>query len=144
MPNTDFKILIVCRLFRPILLRMTTTMRGMDPTGPPECRPVECSKNWGCSLETNLLRVVTTSGWIASRDLFECRLTQWSTIKSGVAQGAHLEWLQSEGWSTTLEWLHRLRFCRLYGQSKINNGYCFKFGNRAISWMSKLQECTTT
>ena len=23
-------------------------------------------------------------------------------------------------------------------------GYCFKFGNEAISWKSKLQECTTT
>ena len=27
---------------------------------------------------------------------------------------------------------------------KSTTGYCFKFGNGAISWKSKLQECTTT
>ena len=26
----------------------------------------------------------------------------------------------------------------------VDTGYCFKFGNGAISWKSKLQECTTT
>ena len=87
----------MCRLSRPILLRMTTTMRGTDPTGPPECCSVAWSTNWGCSLETNMLRVVTTSGWIASRDLFECCLAGWSTIESNVAKRAHLEWLRSQG-----------------------------------------------
>ena len=77
--NTNFRIM--CWLSRPILLRMIATMRGTDPTGPPECRWAEWSTNWGCSMETNLLRVVTTSGWIASHDLFECCLTGWSTIE---------------------------------------------------------------
>ena len=27
---------------------------------------------------------------------------------------------------------------------KSTTGYCFKFGNGAISWKSKLQECTAT
>ena len=40
--------------------------------------------------------------------------------------------------------LHRLELCRLCGQRKSTTGYCFKFGNGAISWKSKLQECTAT
>ena len=88
-------ILIEYRLSRPILLRMATTMRGTDPTGPLECRSAEWSPNLGCCLETNLLQVATTSGWIASRDLFECRLTGWSTIKSDFLTRAHFKWLQS-------------------------------------------------
>ena len=54
----------------------------------------------GCCLKTDLQRVVTTSGWIASDDLFTCRLTEWSTIVSLVAQGVPFKWLQSHGQST--------------------------------------------
>ena len=85
----------MCRLFRPILLRMTTTMRGTEPTGPPEYRLVEWSTDWGFFSETNLLRVVTTNVWIALSDLFECRLAWWSTIESDVVRRAHFKWLRS-------------------------------------------------
>ena len=60
-----------------------------------------------------MLRVVTTSGWIASRDLFECRLARWSTIESDVAQRAHFEYLQSQGdvqpSSLLLQWFNTAR-----------------------------------
>ena len=83
---------------------MTAAMRGTDPTDPPKCRLAEWSTKFGCCLETNLQRVVTTSEWIASGDLFGCCLTEWSTIGSDVAQGAHLKWLRSQEQSTA-SWL---------------------------------------
>ena len=86
------------------MLRMTAAMRGTDPTDPPECRLAEWSTKLGCFLETNLQRVVTASGWIASGDLFGCCLTEWSTIGSVVAQGAPLKRLQSQEQSTA-SWL---------------------------------------
>ena len=54
----------------------------------------------GFCLKTSLPCMVTTSGWIASSDLFNCRLTEWSTNLSVVAQGAPLKRLQSHGQST--------------------------------------------
>ena len=35
-------------------------------------------------------------------------------------------------------------FAGCVDSQKSTTGYCFKFGNGAISWKSKLQECTTT
>ena len=85
---------------------MTAAMRGMDPTDPPKCRSAEWSTNL-VVLETNLQRVVTASGWIASGDLFGRCLTKWSTIGSVFAQGAPLKRLQSQepstaGWLTPI------------------------------------------
>ena len=97
MSISRYRFQIMCRLSRPILLQMTATMSGTDPTGLPECRSAELSTDWGCFLETNLLWVVTTSGWIASSDLLECRLPGWSTIESDVAKRSRLEELQSQG-----------------------------------------------
>ena len=37
-----------------------------------------------------------------------------------------------------------LDFAGCVESRKSTTGYCFKFGNGAISWKSKLQECTTT
>ena len=54
----------------------------------------------GCCLKTDLQHVVTTGGWIASGDLFSCRLTEWSTIVSVIAQGAPFKRLQSHGQNT--------------------------------------------
>ena len=88
---------IMCWLSRPILLLMTATMPGTEPTGPPKCRSAEWSMDWACSLETNLLRAVITNVWITSRDLFDCRLAWWNTIESGVVRRAHFKWLRSQG-----------------------------------------------
>ena len=35
-------------------------------------------------------------------------------------------------------------FAGFVDSQKSTTGYCFKFGNGAISWKLKLQECTTT
>ena len=71
-------------------------MRGTESTGPPECRSTERSTDWGCFLKLNLLRVVTTSGWIMSNDLFDCRLACWSTIEADFVTRTHFKWLQSQ------------------------------------------------
>ena len=82
MPISGYRFQIMCWLSRPILLRMAAMLRGTDATGPPECRSTGWSTDWGCSLQPNLLRVVTTSGWIALNDRFDCRLAYWSTIQA--------------------------------------------------------------
>ena len=82
MPIWRYWFQVIWWLFMPILLRMTAMMRGTEPIGPPECHSTEWSTDRGCSLEPTLLRVVTTSGWIASNDLFDCRLTWWSTVEA--------------------------------------------------------------
>ena len=97
MPISRYRFQIKYRLSRTILLWMTATMRGTDPAGPPECRSTEWSTDWGCFLETNLLRVVTTSEWITSSDLFKCHVAEWSMIESDVTKRAHFKWLQSQG-----------------------------------------------
>ena len=94
---SECRFQIMCRLSRPILLRMNATMGGMEPTGPPEYFPAEWSTNWGCFPKNNMLRAVTTNVWIASSDLFECRLAWWSTIELDVVRRAHIKWLQSQG-----------------------------------------------
>ena len=38
---SGYRFQIMCRLSRPILLRVTTTMRRTELTGPPECRSSE-------------------------------------------------------------------------------------------------------
>ena len=97
MPISRYRFQIMCRLSRPILLRLAATMRGTEPTCPPECHSTEWSTDWGCSLASNLLWVVTTSGWIASNDLFDCCVACWSTIKADFVTRTHFEWLQSQG-----------------------------------------------
>ena len=77
----DFKCRFWEANYSPILLRVTATMRGTETIGPPECRLAEWSTDWGCSLEPNLLQAVMMNVWMASSDLFDCRLTCWSTIE---------------------------------------------------------------
>ena len=100
MPISRYRFQIMCKLSRQILLLVIATMRGTEPTGPLECRLAEWSKDWSCSLEPNLLRVVTTSEWIASNDLFDFHLAWWSMIEAIFVTRAHFEWLQSRERST--------------------------------------------
>ena len=78
-----------------ILLRVTTMMRGTDLVGPPVCRLAEWSTDWGCSLQPNLLRVVTTSEWIVLIDLFDFRLSCWSKIEVDFVTRTHFKWSRS-------------------------------------------------
>ena len=55
----------------------------------------------GCCLETDLQRVVTTSGWTTFNDLFRCRLTEEARSCRGLRRKFHLKRLQSQRQSTT-------------------------------------------
>ena len=66
MPISRYRSQNMCRLFKPILVRMTTMVRGMELAGPPKCHLAEWSTNRGCFLELDLLWEVTTNEWIVS------------------------------------------------------------------------------
>ena len=146
MPILRYRFQIMCRLSRPILLRLAATMRGTEPTCPPECHSTEWSTDWGCSLASNLLWVVRTSGWIASNDLFDCCVACWSTIKADFVTRTHFEWLQSQGkvqptsllqqWFNTMKYSSMNVFLFSVLQRRTNQECCLyaKWWRPTVSW----------
>ena len=148
MSISRYRFQIMSRLSRLILLQVTAMIRGTELTGPPEYRSTEWSTDWGCFLETNLLRVVTTSEWITSSDLFKCHVAEWSMIESDVTKRAHFKWLQSQGevqltsllqqWFNTVRCISMNVFLFSVLQGKTDQECCqyTKWWQPAASWRS--------
>ena len=127
----------MCSFSRLILFRMTTTMRGMELTGPPECRLAEWSTDRSCSLERNLLQVIMMSKWIVSINLFDCCLTWWSTIEAELAEWRltpsgynHRSKVQPTG--LLQEWFRTME-CRLSRRFSLLNMILWRVAKRRIS-----------
>ena len=69
--------LTIRQYFKPIRFRLTATVRGMEPTGPSECCPVEWSTDWGCPWSRRCAESPPQAVTIAEEEYSQLAYSEW-------------------------------------------------------------------